>query len=454
MSDGKECRIEGSQVSLVISVTDDRNDTYESDNIDNNYNDNFHKNDEKEHFYIEKNGDGDRNSGSKSDIGLIYGIDRSEINDDGINFYDSDDDNNNESYDDNDTNSNTNNDSYNNDNQKYDYGDCNCNDDRINTNNNCDKNNQNNDKCNLMTNDKNSDETNDKNMCNNSDTDADNDNDSTQASNDSTHTAIRPDALHDNTASSYLSHTEPAILLGLKSNDKYNSSSSRRSDHNDDDNGSSSSSSSNSSSSDNNNGSSNYNNNSSCNSNNNDHNNNSSSSSYSSSSSSQIVDSHSHLINRHNPYTTTISNSTPSSSSFSSSRISSSSGPHTLDSTIIPDPGPRSTPIPGLHGITIKHNVSHTNYNDVKNKHNLDGRLDYLDGVLDSQVTVGTDDTSDECHTKNWTQNLECSANGEDSCADMVDKVRAQIVLLLCVYFCVLFCSFFPFFLIISLPFC
>ena len=454
MSDGKECSIEGSQVSLVISVTDDRNDTYESDNIDNNYNDNFHKNDEKEHFYIEKNGDGDRNSGSKSDIGLIYGIDRSEINDDGINFYDSDDDNNNESYDDNDTNSNTNNDSYNNDNQKYDYGDCNCNDDRINTNNNCDKNNQNNDKCNLMTNDKNSDETNDKNMCNNSDTDADNDNDSTQASNDSTHTAIRPDALHDNTASSYLSHTEPAILLGLKSNDKYNSSSSRRSDHNDDDNGSSSSSSSNSSSSDNNNGSSNYNNNSSCNSNNNDHNNNSSSSSYSSSSSSQIVDSHSHLINRHNPYTTTISNSTPSSSSFSSSRISSSSGPHTLDSTIIPDPGPRSTPIPGLHGITIKHNVSHTNYNDVKNKHNLDGRLDYLDGVLDSQVTVGTDDTSDECHTKNWTQNLECSANGEDSCADMVDKVRAQIVLLLCVYNCVLFCSFFPFFLIISLPFC
>jgi Zinc finger, C3HC4 type (RING finger) len=452
ISDGKECSIEGSQVSLVISVTDNRNDTYESDNIDKNYNDNFHKKDESEYRYIEKNDDGNRNSGSRSSIGFINDIYRSEINDDGINFYDSDDDNNNESYDDNDTNTNTNNNSHDNYNQKYDYGDSSCNDDHINTNNYDDKNDKNNDRSNLKNSDKNNnnandvtnDEHNDKNnykasdckMCANSDTDADND--STQASSNCSYTAIRPDALHENTASSHLSHTESAILLGLKSNDK-SSSSSRRSDDNDD----------------NNNSSSNYNNNSTDNSNNNDHNNNSSSSSYSSSSSSQIADSHSHLINRHNPYTTTISNSTPSSSSISSSRISSSSGPHSFNSTIIPDPGPRSSPIHGLHGRPIIRNNSYTN-NNVKNKHNLDGRLDYLDGVLDSQVTVGTDDTSDECHTKNWTQNLECSANGEDSCADMVDKVRVQIVCYyMCIFLfhCVMFCSSCLCFLSLHFPF-
>jgi Zinc finger, C3HC4 type (RING finger) len=411
VSDGKECSIEGSQVSLVISVTDNRNDTYDtndSDNIDNNYNDNFHENDENEYSDIEKNEDGNRNSGSNSNIGFINDVNRSNLNDDGINFYDSDDDNNNEIYDDNDTNANTNNNGHNdNNNRNYDYENRNCNDNHINTNNHGDKIDQNNDRSYLKINGK----INDKNMCNNSDTDADNDNDndSTPASNNSSYTTIRPDALHDKTASSYLSHTESAVLLRLKSDDKSSSSSNRKSNGDNNDYNDNSNNNNINSSSDNNNGSS-Y------------------------SSSSQIVDSYSHPINRHNPYSTTaFSNSTSSSSSIPTSIMSSSSDPHTLNSTIIPDTGPRSAPIPGLLGIPIKHNDSHTNYIG-KNEHNLDGRLDYLDGVLDSQVTVGTDDTSDECHTKNWTQNLECSANGEDSCADMVDKVRVQIV---CYYVCI-----------------
>ena len=442
MSDGKECSIEGSQVSLVISVTDNRYDTHI------NYNDEYSKNYNK-HRNEESMEINDKTSCSKSNMGFINDIDRSGINDGGINFYESDDDNNNESYDDNDTNANTNNDSHNNNNQKYDNEKSKYNDNHINTNNDGDKNDKNNDKSNLKNNDKindkNNNKTNDKSMCSNSDTD--DDNDSTQASNDSTYITFRPDAIHDNTASSNLSHSESAILLGLKSNDK-SSSSSRRNDNNDDNNSSSSSS-------ENNNSSSNHNNNSSCI--NNDHNNNSSSSSYSSSSSSsQIVDSHGHLINHHNPYTTTaFSNSTPSSSSIPTSRISSSSGPHSFNS-VIPDPGPRSAPIHGLHGIPIKHNHSHSNNYDVKNKHNLDGRLDYLDGVLDSQVTAGTDDTSDECHTKNWTQNLDCSANGEDSCADMVDKVRVQIVcyyVCIFVFYCVLFCPSPLFFLPLHFPF-
>ena len=397
MSDGKECSIEGSQVSLVISVMDNRNDTFEFDNIDINYHDNINKNNK-----IEYN-DSEKIDKIKSNNCFIKDIDRGAVNDGGINFDDSDDDNNNESFDDNDANANTNDISHNSCNQKYDYGNSKCNDNHINSNNNGDNNDQNNDLSNL--------ENNDKNMCSNSDTDAEND--STQASNDSTYTTIRPDALHDNMALSYLSCTESAILLGLKSND--NSSSSRTKSNGDNNNNSCSSSCSNYSNENSNSSSSN--------------NDNFNSSSYSSSSSSQIVDSHSHLINHRNPYTTTttFSNSTPSSSSIPSSRINFSSDPHSFNSTILPDLGPRSSHIHGLHGRPIKLCRTNCNY-DVKNQHNLDGRLDYLDSVLDSQVTVGTDDTSDECHTKNWTQNLDCSANGEDSCADIVDKVRVLIV--------------------------
>ena len=162
--------------------------------------------------------------------------------------------------------------------------------------------------------------------------------------------------------------------------------------------------------------------------------NNSSSSSKSSSSSSDVQGYRGRdRGSYHSPNTNTStiitinSNSTPSSSSSSSSRYSSSSGPHHHPnaSASIPDPDPRSDLLRSKYGRPI--DSSYTDYNPEDKSNNLDGRLDTLDGVQDSQVTYTTDDSyNDECHTINWTQNPDCSANGENSCADMVDKVRYQ----------------------------
>ena len=127
----------------------------------------------------------------------------------------------------------------------------------------------------------------------------------------------------------------------------------------------------------------------------------------------------------HSPNTTTTitinSNSTPSSTSSSSSRYSSSSGPHHPNaSALIPDPDPRSGLLPSEHGRPI--DSSYTNLNPKNESNNFDG-------VQDSQFNYTTDDSyNDDCHTKNWTQNPDSSANGENSCADMVDKARYKML--------------------------